>query len=336
MNISGSIATTAVKTRPSMIEQHVSAGILMDSKSRVLIAQRPTDKPFGGWWEFPGGKLEPGETPCQALRREIHEETGAHIVSVERFMRLRYKDEIIHRTLHFFKILEFSGFIHGREGQNIMWLPVEALSSWPMLRTNNPVVCALNLPLIYAITPLVDEVDCIVNLIHQNLRQRHHRLIQLRQPHWNWAQTRAASRSILDQSRSRGARILINADPAWATELGFDGVHLNATRLHHLTSRPLDCNLVGASCHNIEDLIHAQRIHVDFVVLSPLFPKNQNGSALGWRGFGRMIRAVNLPVYALGGMHPTYARHIRRLGGHGVAGIRAFWQDQDSKFFTLS
>lgn len=122
---------------------NVAAGILCDSKGRVLIAERLGGGPFHGLWEFPGGKIVSGETPPQALSRELAEELGIEVTVCSSFMNLRheYDDRVV--TIEFFIVSEWNSDPVGREGQALRWVQAETLDAAELLPADMPVVAAL-------------------------------------------------------------------------------------------------------------------------------------------------------------------------------------------------
>lgn len=111
---------------------HVAVGVLYNNQNQILIAKRPLHKPFGGLWEFPGGKIEPNESPIAALHRELSEELQIDIVinkvSLEPFYQITYAYQPTqHVSLHVYKITEFSGEPIGAEGQQIKWVEAKNL-----------------------------------------------------------------------------------------------------------------------------------------------------------------------------------------------------------------
>ena len=121
----------------------VAAGILCDSAGRVLIAERLGDGPFQGLWEFPGGKIDNGESAPQALSRELAEELGIEVTECAPFMNLRheYDDRVV--TIEFFIVSDWNSEPVGREGQALRWVPKESLDSDLLLPADVPVVEAL-------------------------------------------------------------------------------------------------------------------------------------------------------------------------------------------------
>jgi 8-oxo-dGTP diphosphatase len=122
----------------------VAAGILRDSLGRILIAQRPAGGHVGGFWEFPGGKLHPGELPAKALERELHEELGISVEAVVPFLTYRheYPERIV--ELHVFLVERYTGQPHGVEGQPLRWVAVAELPAADLLEADQPIAAALN------------------------------------------------------------------------------------------------------------------------------------------------------------------------------------------------
>jgi len=122
---------------------HVAAGILRDASGRVLITERLGDSPFAGLWEFPGGKISPGETPMSALARELYEELGIAIGACEHFMSVDhdYADRSV--VIEFYLVTGWQSAPTGLEGQAIRWIDPEMLKSDELLPADIPVLKAL-------------------------------------------------------------------------------------------------------------------------------------------------------------------------------------------------
>ncbi|MDE1183212.1 NUDIX domain-containing protein [Paraburkholderia sp.] len=117
----------------------VAVGVMVQPEGRYLLAQRPAGKPYEGYWEFPGGKLEPGETVEAALARELHEELGIDVVTSERWRVLEHDYPHAYVRLYFCKVTRWNGEPHGREGQAFAWqsLPADVA---PLLPATIPVL----------------------------------------------------------------------------------------------------------------------------------------------------------------------------------------------------
>lgn len=122
---------------------HVLAGALFDQQGRVLIAQRPSGKHMAGGWEFPGGKREPGETPFEALRRELREEIGVETHAAEPLIAYEY--QYPHRTvlLDLWLVSSFTGTPQSLEGQPLQWVALDQLRTVGLLEADWPMVDAL-------------------------------------------------------------------------------------------------------------------------------------------------------------------------------------------------
>jgi len=117
----------------------VAVGVLVQHDGRYLLAQRPAGKPYEGYWEFPGGKLEPGETVEAALARELHEELGIDVQASHRWHVLEHDYPHAYVRLYFCKVTAWDGEPHGREGQAFAWQTLPADVS-PLLPATIPVL----------------------------------------------------------------------------------------------------------------------------------------------------------------------------------------------------
>ena len=126
-----------------------------------------------------------------------------------------------------------------------------------------------------------------------------------------------------------GARVVVNGDADIARQIGADGLHLPAADLLNCSVRP-DFALVGASCHNTAELAQAARLELDYALLGPVLPTltHLDATPLGWDGLSDLLAAgYALPVFALGGLTPDDVTHARACGAHGVALMRAIWEE---------
>lgn len=125
----------------------VAAVALIDPDGRVLLAQRPEGKPMAGLWEFPGGKVEPGETPEAALIRELHEELGIETwrscLAPLTFASHSYDD--FHLLMPVFACRRWEGIVRAVEGQNLAWVRAADLRNYPMPAADIPLIPALQM-----------------------------------------------------------------------------------------------------------------------------------------------------------------------------------------------
>lgn len=306
---------------------HVAVAVICDAASRILICQRAGHRHQGGSWEFPGGKVEPGEEACAALERELSEEVGITPEQAWPLIRVPYRYPDKEVLLDVWRVARFTGAPYGREGQRCQWVTGEALNDYRFPPANRAIVAAARLPSSYLITPALTDL----NRLHSGIRQSlalGYKLVLLRCGGLGDGELEKLARSLLTPIRATGGRLLISRRLDVARRVDADGVHLSSAQLRALEERPLPAHfLVAASCHDPGELAHACAVGVDFAVLSPVraTPSHVGRKPLGWRTFAEWIRDVPLPVYALGGLGPMDVERAWRARAQGVAGIRGLW-----------
>lgn len=305
----------------------VVAAVLQRDDGRFLLAQRPAGKAYAGYWEFPGGKVEPREAPQAALSRELHEELGIDVATAYPWIVRDFDYAHADVRLHFFRVRAWHGELQSREAQAFSWQHAGAISVAPLLPANDPVLRALAIPETYGITgftpaDLAPALDRIEDALRGGLR-----LIQVRGKDWPPELYARYAREIVIRAHAHGARVLINADVDLALSSGADGVHLTAEQLTLSKRRP-EVALVGASCHGREELRRAEALGADFAVLGPVQPTPTHADAtlLGWPGFTAQAAGARIPVFALGGVQPGDRERALSAGAHGVAMIRGAWR----------
>lgn len=344
----------------------VVAGILRDARGQVLLARRPPGRPLAGLWEFPGGKLQAGESPHAALARELREELDLRVAASEPLLTCRHVlpgGPVL--RLHALLVTAWEGTPHALEGQELAWLPVPALDDRPMPAPDWPIAAALRLPPRYAITP--EPGDDPVAFTHrlERLLARGAQLVQLRchsLPEADYARlAEAAART----AQRHGTDLLLNDHPALAARLGV-GLHLPSARLRAwalgegdpgdgrgawlprggdgripagatpdpaMTTPPRRRRQargwLAASRHDAEELALAARVGCDFVTVAPVqaTASHPQATPLGWEGLRALAALSGLPVYALGGLGGDDLARARACGAFGLAAIRAFWPD---------
>jgi 8-oxo-dGTP diphosphatase len=301
----------------------VAAAVILRADGAVLLAQRPPGKAYAGYWEFPGGKLEPGETPAHALARELHEELGIIVRAASPWIVQEFVYPHAHVELHFFRVFAFGGEPASHDGQAFAWQNPQAIAVAPLLPANTRVLAALALPPVYAITCASDVGHAAFLARAERALAAGVRLLQVREPGDG---RDALVERIAALAAEHGARVLLNGTLDDARRLALDGVHWTARALREATSRPGDL-LVGASCHSRAELAQAAALDVDFAVLGPVNPTPTHPDArpLGWDGFAAAIEGTRVPVYALGGMRPDDLREALARGAHGIAMRRYAW-----------
>lgn len=306
---------------------HVAAAVIRGPDQRVLIARRPLDKHQGGLWEFPGGKVEAGETVEAALARELHEELGIRVGSARPLIQVRhdYPDKQV--LLDVWEVLSFAGDPHGAEGQPLAWVAPDELPGHAFPAANQPIIAAARLPQRYLVTP-----DLPADALREGLAlalDAGIRLVQLRAPSLAPDAYRALAAEALALCRGR-AQLMLKGPLEWATDFPDAGWHLTAAQLRQLggQGRPLPAaRWLAASCHDAGELALATSAGVDFVTLSPVQPTTSHPGAapLGWTQAAELLAGFNQPAYLLGGLAEPDIVAASKAGAQGVAAIRAFW-----------
>ncbi|TXI38412.1 MAG: Nudix family hydrolase [Nitrosomonas sp.] len=316
-------STTPIAESALIVE--VVAAVILQPDGRFLLTQRPVGKVYSGYWEFPGGKVEPDESLLHALERELWEELGIHVRQTHPWITRVFSYSHATVRLHFFRVVEWQGQPSPREKQGLSWQSPQKVEVSPMLPANGPILQSLRLPPVYAITRAAEiGVEAALQQIDRAL-QNGLRLLQIREKHMPPDVLHDFAGEILELARPYQAKVLINGDLELARKIGADGVHLTSAQLMTLSSRPdPGYGLCGASCHNAEELFAAEQLGIDFAVLGPVQStlSHPGLSPLGWRRFASLIRGYPLSVYALGGLHREDLPIAQEMGAHGIAMMR--------------
>ncbi|MDR2093774.1 MAG: Nudix family hydrolase [Azoarcus sp.] len=303
----------------------VAAGVIVREDGRFLLGRRAADTFYPGYWEFPGGKVEAGESPAGALCRELHEELG---IGVERFypwIVRTHEYEHASVMLHFFEVTRWRGEIRDHVHDDLAWVSADEACT-PMLPANGPVLKALALPRRMGITQaaamgIETQLAALSCALAAGLR-----LVQIREAGLPASERRTFAAETVRRAHAAGAWVLVNDDPDLALAVGADGLHLPAARLMASTSRP-GFAWVGASCHDRAELEHATALGLDYALLGAVkaTTTHPSGAVLGWERFAALAAGLPLPVFALGGLADGDMETARRAGAHGIAAIRAAW-----------
>lgn len=305
----------------------VVAAVLRKSDGTYLLAQRPPGKVYAGYWEFPGGKVEPGESLDAALRREIREELGIDVQASSHWFIRRHDYEHASVRLHFFRVDRWEGVPRGLDGQAFEFQRPGKEAVAPMLPANSPILKALRLPETCGITaaghqPREPFLRALEEALDGGLR-----MVQFRDKSLASPERGRLAGELLARCHAHGAIMLVNGDATLARRIGADGLHLTSIQLMACRERP-DFPWVGASAHDTAQLAKAAELGCDFALLGPVkdTASHPGAATLGWDGFARLAMQAELPVFALGGMSYGDRADAEAHGAHGLAMIRSAWQ----------
>jgi len=304
----------------------VAVGVIENPRGEILIARRPDSAHQGGLWEFPGGKVDPGESLTSALARELNEELAIEVLASEPLIEIHhdYPDKSV--WLQVRRVTRFAGQARGNEGQPVRWVLPERLTDYDFPAANRPIINALCLPDEILVTGPAQSTDDWLARLSQALEQKP-AWVQCRWPEGEVEAYRQRLLAAMPLCRERGIPLSANC-PAERFLPDLDGLHLNSRELWESDRRPVPQGVwLGASCHNERELAQAHRLAVDYVTLSPVLPTPTHPQAepMGWERLAELVRLARVPVYAQGGLDRSHKATVKEAGAQGISGIGFAW-----------
>lgn len=341
---------------------HVAVGVIFDGtpesaaagESRILIAKRADHQHQGGLWEFPGGKVEEGESVQIALQRELEEELGLQ-PSVDDMLPLitipfHYPDKSVlldvWSVYNATKCLKAgdaelldakNAELFGKEGQPLVWVGQSELVKYEFPAANKAIINALLLPQNIAISHDSNNPDIILSQIANTLKNHDNIWIQLRAPSLDQQQYTQLAMKLYGICHEARSKLIWNCPLEWYQVAFADGLHLSNKNslnsgLDTANERPIPTNQwLSMACHNLTELEIAQNI-ADYVLVSPVHETSTHpqANALTWSGFKVIADQARIPCYALGGMEMSDVSTCIQSGGQGIAGISCFLTDKNN------
>ena len=299
---------TAQDCRPPV---EVAVGVVIRPDGRVLLGQRPAGKPYAGWWEFPGGKLEAGESVAQALSRELHEELGLTPRQSHPWVVREFIYPHAHVRLHFHRVFEFDGEPRSREGQAFDWQLPDRITAAPLLPATVPVIGWLRLPARCAFSGAgVMGMDAFVEALGRDCSLR---LLLLHEPALGPAEFEKLFHRVAELCRAAGTLLLVSSRHGESFGHAADGVLLCGQALYRALHRPRG-RLAMAWCVDGAELAKAQSLGLDAAVMdqAPAVP-------------------VGLPVYMTADLRAPITGSVLPAGAHGLAARAGYWADPRPK-----
>jgi 8-oxo-dGTP diphosphatase len=259
----------------------VAVSIVRADDGRVLLGERTERQIAAGYWELPGGKIDPGESAQQAAARELFEEIG--ILGRTFVPSLTYEHAFKTKTvrLHFFRVEGWTGTPHGREGQRLAWVDPATPSVAPILPSNERILASLALPARAAFAG--DGGEALASLSARAAAGLRLILVcdQSRAPD----QRIAFARRLVERVRPYGTMVLLGGSALEARRAGADGVSSSPIELRRSRQRP-SVRLWSAACEDAADLALAVALGADAAVLTGGFPDAS-----------RVAAATPIPIY---------------------------------------
>ncbi|MCL2831467.1 MAG: Nudix family hydrolase [Betaproteobacteria bacterium] len=335
-----------VRVAAAVLLRDSDPGIYGETRE-FLLARRPKGKVYAGWWEFPGGKLEAGESFDEALKRELDEELNIIVESATPWLNREFSYPHARVHLRFFRVTRWKSRnadrlsgkreLEAYEHDAIAWLDSATAFTTPavspILPANAPILKALSLPQSCGITAAAKrgvraELERLKNGLAAGLK-----MIQVRDKTLPRQERQRFLHAVCEHARAHGALTLLNVEGEEDFQLArqafgedrLTGIHLSAAALQAAQERP-EFPWVGASCHNAEEIEHAARLQLDFAVLGPVLPTptHPGHPGIGWAAFSSLAEAAQIPVFALGGMRHELKESAQSHGAHGIALLRGW------------
>ncbi len=320
-------------------EVHVAVAVIVKN-NRVLISKRPEHVHQGGLWEFPGGKIEPGETLLSAMEREIQEELAIKVLKSRPLIKIahHYPDKSVLLETHIIEDFEGQQYPEhemslGCEAQAVQWVDISQLKHYAFPAANQAIITALQLPQIYVISPDLLEMDTMQLQIFKKVFQKYP-LVQLRFKTLEGERLEQMVAKVYQLAQGTHVRLLLNSAMALNTELHdiAAGVHLTSAHLADTQwvlqyQQQFPEKLLAASCHNALEVAQANDLKLDFATISPVQRtlSHSQQPELGWDKFAQLTAKAQMPVYALGGVNRMDVDVARSYGAQGIAGIRSLF-----------
>lgn len=283
-------------------------------RGRILVGWRQEEQHQGGKHEFPGGKVEQGETPEEACRREIYEEVGIGLKDWHQFDYIHHEYDDIIVNLHLFHSYvpdELLNLIH----QPWAWYTRDQLLHLNFPKANKNIIKRLYWPHLIKISNTLSTVENSDALLYWRIEEFEPQYIE--------------QLTALDEGQRSNLIINIAIWQQLSPELQkqIKTVHLKQSQLMNLHKGDLTVGVrYIAACHDAVSLKQAQQIGCDAVFISPVktTATHPEAVALGWERFSEFAQNSQIPVFALGGVHPDDLATAQKHGAYGLAGIRNF------------
>lgn len=304
---------------------HVAVGVMYGHDGQILIAKRPANVHQGGKLEFPGGKVEQGETVQSALVREFKEELGVQIdeCSVQPLICLthHYADKSV--KLDVWEIHQYSGVPFGKEGQAIQWLGVDQLEPGQFPEANLPIISALRLPKTLMVTPDLSMEEALSDL-PEKIQSSNALQCIVRLPRLSLSEYKTVWAHLISQPLN--TTLIVHQHMALAVSINAP-LHLRSAQLAQIQKEQLQgVRRLSASVHSTQEQQMAEHLGVEFTVFGAVktTPTHQGEQGMGWEALSKVTACATVPVYAMGGMMVNDVKIARDFGAQGVAGIRLF------------
>lgn len=307
----------------------VAVAVVFNTHGQVLWGCRPEGKPYAGYWEFPGGKVEPDETVWQALVRELKEELDITALEGGPWFRIEHDYEHANVRLHLYRVWRFDGSPKSLENQRFTWASLDSSDLSPILPATEPLLPKLAQPTVMALSNYEAGFEACAKRLEQGLSRATMPIyVQFREKTLKGDALIQAFEHCYGLCQKTGQVMLLNSD-TWinlAVHLDALPCPLHLTQAHLLSGQFQGIQCAGASVHDTDSLHMAFDRGLSYAVLGAVKPTSSHPGqpGLGWQGFLDSALGARLPVFAIGGLAWGDMPDARRHGAHGIAMLSQF------------
>ncbi|MEM7304319.1 MAG: 8-oxo-dGTP diphosphatase MutT, partial [Pseudomonadota bacterium] len=252
--------------------QKIVIAVVKNEVEKILVSRRKEDVDFPGFMEFPGGKVEAGESFKQALRRELYEEIGLQLGISHRLIEFNYKYDDSNIEFQVFFVSADTNKVIAKEAQELLWVNQHELNQLNFPPANRTIIDSINLPQAYMVADYSVFGESIVDDVKKNIESGISQ-IQFRGPSLDKQAYISIANTLSELCRKHNTRLIVNCDPTWSVDIKADNFHLNSPRLRHAYQNGIDLakhKIFSASCHNEEEIEFANSLGVRAILIGPI------------------------------------------------------------------
>lgn len=307
----------------------VAVAVVFNAAGQVLWGCRPEGKPYAGYWEFPGGKVEPDETVWQALVRELKEELDITALEGGPWFRIEHDYEHANVRLHLYRVWHFEGTPKSLEQQPFTWASLDSSDLSPILPATEPLLPKLAQPTVMALSNYEAGFEACAERLERGLNATKLPVyVQFREKTLSGDALIQAFEHCYGLCQKTGQAMLLNSDTWVNLREHLDALPcpLHLTQAHLLSGQFQDLQCAGASVHDAGSLRIAFDRGLSYAVLGAVkqTTSHPEQSGLGWDRFLEITQAARLPVFAIGGLAGHDISDARLHGAHGIAMLSQF------------
>lgn len=307
----------------------VAVAVVFNNAGKVLWGCRPEGKPYAGYWEFPGGKVEPDETIWQALVRELQEELDITALEGGPWFRIEHDYEHANVRLHLYRVWAFEGMPKSLEQQKFTWASLDSSDLAPILPATEPLLPKLAQPTVMALSNYEVNFDACAARLEGALRAALKPVyVQFREKRLEGTPLIRAFEHCYGLCQETGQAMLLNSSTWVNLRQHLDALPcpLHLTESDLLSGQFADSHCAGASVHSSTSLAVAFERGLAYAVLGAVkeTASHPGQAGMGWTHFQEIAEGARLPVFAIGGLGAADIDTARKHGAHGVAMLKGY------------